>query len=146
MHPVIESLEIHGRFNFLWLKYVTGVNLNLHCAKCLKGEYSSAINPAAGNVYGHILDEHEAHYYYLCGVSKPYKWANNFHLAFKYQPGSVIRVNRCGISVVIRDAEEIIIKPVPADFEHRYKDNPGYFTCRNWQFAVMLSQPPDYKG
>lgn len=139
MVPVIEKMDISGRFNYLWLKYVTGVNLNVHCAKCLRGNYSSYVNPAANNLEELVLDEHDGKYFYLCGVSKPYKWINNFHLAFIYKPGSVIKAERNGISITIRDAEEITIKPVPAGFEHRNKDNPSFYTCRNWQFGVMIS-------
>lgn len=70
-------------FQFLWLQYVTGVNLKKHCKPCLKGKSSIHITPKMTSAHDIKLDEKECKYYYLCGVSKGNKLDKNFHLAFK---------------------------------------------------------------
>lgn len=128
----IKSIEVTGSFRYLWLKTVENVNLSVHCARCLIGEYDSRIKPFKG-----ILEELELKdkYYYLCGVALPYKWENNFHLAFKPCKGSKIDIKENGINIIIEDAERIMISPEnidPKDSHIKYK---SYCTCRNWQFA-----------
>jgi len=140
MNPIIETIEITERFRYLWLKYVTGVNLEQHCAKCLKGQYSKKINPHVNGFEKIVLDESHADYYYLCGVSIPYKWEKNFHLAFKYMQGSIIELERLGIKIKIRGAELIPIIPTPlSEIDSFHKHDPAYNTCRNWQFATMIA-------
>lgn len=138
MQPTILHIEQNRLFKYLWLKYVTGVNLNVHCARCLEGFYSKEVSPNLG-VKKHIsLDEHEASYFYLCGVSSPYKWENNYHLAFRYKEGERVEVNENGIYIVIEDAERIPI--VKQDFYVHPKGSfREYNTCRNWQFANMIA-------
>lgn len=73
--------------------------------------------------------------YYLCGVSRPYKWKNNFHLAFRRKNGSNIECSDNGVSVVIEGAERLPIDDKynnPSDSHYRTE---SYSTCRNWQFA-----------
>ena len=134
----IKSIEVNGRFKYLWLKYVTGVNLSVHCARCLNGSYSKKISPAIKKENNILLNEHEAIVYYLCGVSSPYKWANNFHLAFKEKEGSTITLSRNGIVIVIENAEEIKFSINDINKSDIHINNAAYSTCRNWQFAHHL--------
>ncbi len=39
-----HQLHITAPFRYLWLKSVTGVDLSVHCAKCLLGEYDERIS------------------------------------------------------------------------------------------------------
>lgn len=144
MHPIIETMAVRARFRYLWLKYVTGVNLNYHCAKCLLGEYSQTIKHTSLSHTNVKLDRYPADYYYLCGVSSPYRWVNNFHLAFKYQPGSMIEVSENGITIKIRNAERIPISTYEMLIRnHKHVIDLEYATCRNWQFANMIAKDYD---
>ncbi len=140
-HPIITSIEVGSKFRYLWLKYVVGVSLGVHCARCLKGEYSQHINKDLKQSRDFSLDEAPALAYYLCGVASPYSWEKNFHLAFRYKKGSRIRIAEHGISVKIEDAERIDILPVDLDkINSPHKDNKRYVTCRNWQFAHQFKE------
>jgi hypothetical protein len=137
--PKIKSIVRHGKFRYLWLKYVRGVNLNVHCAKCLLGDYSKQVSNDMQPAQEVSLDEYGARYYYLCGVALPYKWENNFHLAFVYCEGETISVNRHGIEIEIENAIEIAIQPISAkDNSLPHAEKKEYYTCRNWQFAVAV--------
>ena len=105
--PKIDFFSTSKNFKYLWLKYVTGFDLSVHCANCLIGNYSKKI-PIKDNTV--LLDEFEAKYYYLCGVSIPYKWEDNLHIAFRYKEGGCIQYNDGHTRVVISDAEAIKIK------------------------------------
>lgn len=135
-YPIIRGINVYSKFKYLWLKYVNDVNLNVHCARCLLGEYSENITKDLTSNQDIILNEHEAKAFYLCGVAAPSCWENNFHLAFIYKKGSIININEHGISICIQDAERIDIQPVDMDkCTSKHKDNKRYNTCRNWQFA-----------
>ncbi len=41
---VIEKLVLRRKYRYLWLKYVQGIDLGVHCARCLVGAYSKAVN------------------------------------------------------------------------------------------------------
>lgn len=73
--------------------------------------------------------------YYLCGVSSPYRWKNNFHLAFRNCKGSNIDYDFNGIHVVIKDAEQLPISFDNLNQQHPCYPKPAYRTCRCWQFA-----------
>lgn len=137
MTPTIQHMRNEGSFKYLWLKYVTDVRLDVHCAKCLVGEYSKMLYPKLSQILHLSLNEHNAKWYYLCGVSSPYRWENNFHLAFRYAKGKTFAVRRNGIYINILDAEEIIIRPTTGP--QPYIAMKPYNTCRNWQFACMVA-------
>jgi hypothetical protein len=133
--PIIVGLTRSARFRFLWLKYVQGVNLNVHCAKCLKGSYSKRIDRTRQYSQMIGLDEDGAKYYYLCGVAEPYIWAKNFHLAFELAPGEMLHYESNGIEIAIIHARQIEIKTLGPE-SHPDK---AFFTCRNWQFANQIA-------
>ncbi len=147
MFPIIKSLKVTASFSYIWFKYVTGVNLDVHCAKCLLGEYSTHINNKTLLIQNLVMNEEISPAYYLCGVSKPYKWVNNFHLAFVYSSNSTIVKNENGIEVVILNAKEISITKI--DMQNNsspYRFKPEYNTCRNWQFANIYTNLKEYNG
>lgn len=138
MQPTIRHIKQNVLFKYLWLKYVTGVNLDVHCARCLVGPYSKRISPNLQEQHDVALSEFDGKYYYLCGVSSPYRWERNFHLAFRYKQGETLRVNENGIEIEIENAERVPIVKW-SSYEHPKGVNSAYNTCRNWQFANIIA-------
>ena len=139
MFPVIKIINVNAPFKYSWLKYVNDIDLSVHCAKCLIGEYSLKINNQIQSESDIVLDEEISQYYYLCGVSLPYRWSNNFHLAFRFKAGSSISANRNGIEIIIENAEEIKIDSHSIKKVNHFNSViKAYFTCRNWQFANQI--------
>jgi hypothetical protein len=83
MTSIIEEITIEKEWSFIWLMYVNGLNLEKHCKPCLKGYTSKKVGVWTRHDHNVHLDEGKAKYYYLCGGSKPYRWEDNFHLAWK---------------------------------------------------------------
>lgn len=132
----IKNMSVIKPFKYLWLKKVENIDLSVHCAKCLVGEYINAIN----NRQQSFADiELQDGIYYLCGVAIPYNWDNNFHLAFKYSKGSQITYENNGISVIIHNAIQLPIDEKYIDTTHNKAHLKTYRTCRNWQFAHYLN-------
>ena len=134
----IRTLKVSAPFSYLWLKHVTGVNLAVHCAHCLLGEYDPRIKANLTEAENITLSD--APYHYLCGVSRPYVWSRNFHLAFREKEGSFLTVQCNGIFVEIENAEDVsfsMADVAPNDPHYRSKN---YRTCRNWQFAYKISR------
>lgn len=132
----IKTLDVNAPFRYLWLKHVTGVDLSVHCARCLVGKYMDNISPRVPHTADIQLDNGV---YYLCGVSLPYIWANNFHIAFEYSEGSHIECESNGISVVIENAVALPISEEYIDQSDPNAWRKEYRTCRNWQFAHYLN-------
>lgn len=133
----ITYINVSKPFRYLWLKNIVGVSLSVHCAGCLRGTYSKAVNP---NMQHAENIELENGVYYLCGVSKPYVWQNNFHLAFEYCKGETLHYQNNGIEVEIEDAVSLPISEKYIDTNNPHSDERQYRTCRNWQFAHYLKQ------
>lgn len=133
----IKSINVTGDFKYLWLKTVENVDLSVHCARCLIGKYDNRIKPFKGLRTDLLLTDN---IYYLCGVSSPYRWENNFHLAFKPCEGSSVEYSNNGIDIVIENAERIDISDKYIDSRNINAGKRDYFTCRNWQFANWFYQ------
>ena len=129
------DMTVSSPFRYLWLKHVTGVSLSKHCASCLKGEYSKDVGPNIPQVSGLELPDGV---WYLCGVSKPYRWDRNFHLAFHDCPGKIFTFEWNGIAVRIEGAEHLPISEEFIDPSDPNAEKREYRTCRNWQFAHWL--------
>lgn len=138
--PIIRLFKTQESFKYLWLRYIENFDLSQHCAKCFIGKYSSRFRFGANvtNIINAPLDEHSAKYYYLCGVTTPYRYANNLHIAFRYKKDSTIIYNDGKTIVEIVNAEKIEIKITNYDKESVGK-LPEYNTCRNWQFAYLMT-------
>tara|TARA_R110000822_G_scaffold306967_1_gene433592 strand:+ start:2117 stop:2542 length:426 start_codon:yes stop_codon:yes gene_type:complete len=133
---IIEKININSEFKYLWLKYVDGYDLENHCAKSLVGNYSKKIHNKLNNSSNLVLNEFNSRIYYLCGVSAPFNYYNNFHLAFKYSEGNFISIKENGVSIKITNAERIDIKKQDI-YNHKKGENKQFYTCRNWQFAYQ---------
>lgn len=136
LYPTIRIFETRQRFRYLWAKYVTGINLNVHCARCLLGDYSKKVAPDKC-IINAVFDEHQSKYYYICGVSTPYVWANNFHVAFEFCPNNILDYDDGNTHIVIENAKQI---PIIAQSYRDTKvyNNKSFTTCRNWQFAYQM--------
>ena len=132
---IIEVIDIKNQWSFIWLMYVNDVDLSKHCKPCLKGYTSKKITKWTRHEENVCLDESEAKYYYLCGGSYPYKWENNFHLAWKEKSGASFEYSFNGITIRLNNAERIEFSEDDVDLSQKYADRPEYYTCRNWQFA-----------
>lgn len=138
-YPTIEVFSTNENFKYLWLKYVVGFDLSVHCAKCLKGAYSRHFGQMSPRrLYGARLNEAPAHYYYLCGVTTPYRWKDNLHLVFRYKPGSQVTYDDGRTGIVIKDAERIEIQQLPEYPLESCGCRSEYHTCRNWRFAYQI--------
>lgn len=137
----IEYAEFKYKYRYLWLKYITGVNLSKHCAKCLLGEYDPNIHQGLAEVQN--LNLQQAKYYYLCGVTS--KWENNLHLAFREKTGSVIEIDDKHIKCRIVNAEQLPITDMYIDPALAHAEEKAYNTCRNWWFANYISAEENKK-
>lgn len=138
----IRKVSVTARYKFIWLKSIDALDLSKHCAAGLVGETYTT-----GTMRSRIINKSDTHLtlrsrnglYYLCGVSEPYVWKNNFHLPFKYAENRTILHESNGIAVDILNAERIEL--IEVDRERcRFpgKNFREFYTCRNWQFANML--------
>lgn len=138
--PIIREFKTTEVFSYLWLKYVVDFDLTNHCAKCLIGEYSSAFRKGECTpiIKEFILNEHDAKYYYLCGVTKPYKWIRNLHVAFEYANGEFLHYNDGRTTLLVENARQINIKP-QTNYISQFGHLRSYNTCRNWRFAYQMT-------
>ena len=127
------QISVEGSFRYLWIKYIIGVDLKEHCAKCLLGEYDPRIRATLRHASDIALAA--APFYYLCGVTQPYCRAKNFHLAFREKKSYILRVRRKGISIEIQDTEEVKFSEADIAPDDPHIRLTAYRTCRNWQFA-----------
>lgn len=138
--PTIVSFSTSRTFGYLWLKYITGFDLSVHCARCLIGAYSRHFKfGSKSRSYANLrLDEAKAQYYYLCGVTAPFVWRDNLHVAFRFKKGSRVEYNDGNTTIVIEDAEQIEIKMLPSYDQEAGGEDRAYNTCRNWRFAYQI--------
>ncbi len=130
--PMVIEVQVKIPYYRLWLKYVTGFNEKVHCARCLKGKFSKALpmpTENKPNTYKGILTEHEAPYLYLCGVTR--KYSENLHIAFQWKGRSTVEYESERVRVVITNAEQLPISPIHEPLELDDK----FTTCRNFQFG-----------
>lgn len=131
---IIRKLEIKQKYRYVWLKYVNGVDLTQHCAKCLRGQYESRIN--RDTLSYNDMELPPSPYYYFCTV---YQYDTNIHLAFEEAEGETITIEDERYSVVIENARQIVF-----DNSRINPSLPGaklkaYNTCRNWWFANWIT-------
>lgn len=129
-------------WKFFWVKYVEGVDLSQHCQNCLLGTTSKKIRTRfiAGATEEVVrrdiwLNEDSARVLYFCGVSDPYVWERNFHLAVKVVEGAKLRVDEPGVQMSLINAEKLTIDELHLDRAHPMASHRSFSSCRNWQFA-----------
>lgn len=138
MTSVIEEIIVENKWSFIWLMYVSDVDLSQHCKPCLKGYTSRRIGKWTTHEENVPLDEARAEYFYLCGGSYPYKWEDNFHLAWKEKEGESFEYSFNGITIKLKNAERVEFSEEDIDENQIFADKPEYYTCRNWQFANKI--------
>ena len=131
----IKEMHVKDSFKYLWLKGVNDVDLTNHCARSLIGKYSEVVRNNLLDLYDTAIDVPKSKAYYLCGVTQPFRYKDNFHLAFKEVEGAILKVERNGISIEIENAEEITFSMDDIDWQLPQSELKQYSTCRNWQFA-----------
>ena len=131
----INKMIVSGKFKYLWLKSVNDVDLTKHCARSLIGDYSKIIHKGIKTLCDTEIDLKLSKAYYLCGVTDPFCYKDNFHLAFKESAGDVLYVNRNGIEIEIENAKEIPFSIKDVNFSLPEANKKEFLTCRNWQFA-----------
>lgn len=140
LFPKINHIISDEKFKFLWLKYVEAFDLSIHCARCLVGRYSKHIPYGATNgvhIVNKYLNEHRGRYYYLCGVTQPYRYNDNLHIAFEYADGEILRYTDNHTTVEIENARLIPITRQENYSKHQFGHIEAYNTCRNWRFAYQ---------
>lgn len=141
----IKHFHLGNSVKYLWLKGVDDVDLTKHCARCLIGEYSKIINKTIINLHNKEIDIPKSKAYYLCGVTEPFRYKDNFHLAFEEREGEVLKVYRNGISVEIQNAVEIPFSINDIDKSLPQSNRKEFYTCRNWQFANKFKKLQEQK-
>ncbi len=123
-------------FRYFWLKRVTGFDPALHCARCLKGSYFSEAGTGMPVNQDIHIEADPGEVLYLCGVSAPYQWARNFHLALRVEHGAAVRSTLyTGDVVSILGADYLPFDDVEA--RRRFPDlSEAYLSCRNFQFGA----------
>jgi hypothetical protein len=131
-------------FMYFWAKHARGFDNTKHCARCLPGSYEKSFSKDMPlNVVLDVTFREKA--FYICGVSKPYRWGNNFHLALVPGTGTVIRKTYNGINVIAEGAEEFVFNGEAA--AAKYPQYGGEFlTCRNFQFGVSFFETENGRG
>ena len=125
----IEIID-KGYWMYFWVKTIESVDLNNHCAKSFIGKYlhGNLIKTTTKNVY-------------ICGVSKPFIYKNNLHIALKEKIGHNFTIKEKGVIINIYDAERIEVKSLIKGQAKNINSNKiEYYTCRNWQYANQITE------
>lgn len=133
------TLTIHreGTYSSLWLKGIRAVRLDRHCIETFVGTRYPVDRLAVDQTVTLELPATE-HALYLCGVSAPYRWAENAHLALVPASGA-----EWSGSAMVKGLEVTVAGAVPifdwgendVDPNHPMFGDGLYRTCRNLQFG-----------
>jgi hypothetical protein len=129
--------KLYG-FSSFWGKYVDGFDNTKHCEPCLIGTRNYDINKNMPTNTDVIIPLKEGQIIYICGVTYPYVWKDNFHLVVMGKEGSSAENQTFnGAIVKAQDAEQITFNDEPARAKYQHL---GYkfYTCRNFQFGVYF--------
>ena len=145
IYPNVKELNLNRKFRFFWMKYVTDINLDKHCAAGLKGPYDKRISLYKNRGLTHwedmTLDQGESDFYYICGVAQPFNWDENFHCVLRCVPGETLTFDEKGVTGTIMNAVRIPIHEMDRiNSTNQHKDDPKYYTCRNYQFALEFDE------
>lgn len=125
----IEMIEKNmSNWMYFWTKTITSINLNQHCAKTFNGDYLN----------GNIIETKEKDVY-ICGVSKPFSYGNNLHVALKEKIGNNITIHEKDVVINVYDAERIEVIPLAKGESHHESGNrKEFWSCRNWQYGHQV--------
>lgn len=147
--PKIAIERGQRQYRYLWLKYVTGIDLSRHCARSLHGRYSRHVNAESQDVEVRLDEYPHSLAWYLCGVTtRPYRWEDNPHLALEAAPGHTEKLSLQDLTVTVNGARPIHFDDRHIDPEHPCANRQEFSSCRNWQFAHYLHAHgvPDIRG
>lgn len=123
-------------FRYFWLKRVHGFDPAQHCARCLKGHYVDAVNATMVTNKPIHIEADPGDLLYLCGVSAPYVWARNFHLALIVEHGGLVRTTAYTSDVIEINGCDLISFD-DAEARRRFPDKgEAFLSCRNFQFGA----------
>lgn len=150
MNPILITIANDPRkqrFQYFWIKYVRGVDLEQHCQKCLRGPTSKRVSSSQFaqakrkiSIDRQPLDEGRYRAIYICGVSCGMVWEKNFHLPVCYCEGHVEEREVDGLRVIVENATSLAIKSSAIDKGFHRAGEESYYTCRNAQFAWGLDR------
>lgn len=140
---IATTTPLDKAFRYFWMKSVRGFSPSQHCARCLIGSYVKQVGLDAVPHAPLTIPGVAGDVFYLCGVAKPYKWANNFHLALRVAEGcEATEPLYCGGTVIASGFERIPFDARVAT--ERFPDlGAAYLTCRNFQFGAQLFTPTE---
>ena len=135
------TLEIKEKCSFFWLRGIRNARIDKCCAKCFIGDafhevYEQTHFKDKALVSLDIEPDSRVKAYYLCGLSRGFKYEDNTHVAFVPEPGQSIVVDNERIHLEITDAREIHFQDYTPHPEGEYTEEQR--TCRNWIFANYL--------
>jgi hypothetical protein len=129
-------VEVHDHYRFLWMKRVTGVDLAQHCQACLLGDWQRGVGPELSTLRLDLAPG----VYYLCGVTEPYRWARNAHLAVEWSQGSRELHEVEGLTCRLANFRRIRFGEGDIAPDDPNRGRKEFRTCRNWQFAHHLQR------
>lgn len=125
-------------YRYFWARRVTGFNDQAHCYSCLKGSRLAQVNLELSQGGEAVIPAKAGELVYICGVARPPRWENNFHLAIKVVEGAVSdRTMHTGANLSVLNGELI---PFDGDTARLLYPDRGedFLTCRNFQFAAQV--------
>lgn len=125
-------------FKYFWMKRVSSFNENVHCARCLVGNYEKqfGLNTPVNSLIDLSGKYQESEVIYMCGVSSPYRWENNFHFAgvVCFGESSTVEMYN-GDILVVKNVKRIVFDDSKAKLLYPEKGKE-FLTCRNFQFGA----------
>lgn len=135
------KLEVKQPCNWFWLRGVKKARIDKCCVKCFTAipypeMYESTRYKEKANVSMEITPDPQVKAYYLCGVSRGFKYENNSHVVFVPCEGAILEVDTPQIYLTITDARQIHFQDYVPTPEGEYTEEQR--KCRNWIFANYL--------
>jgi hypothetical protein len=123
-------------FRYFWLKRVHGFDPSQHCARCLKGHYIDAVSATMPTNRRIHIEADPGEVLYLCGVSAPYVWDRNFHLALIVEHGARVRTTAYTGDEIEIDGADFLEFDDHAARRLFPEKGEAFLTCRNFQFGA----------
>lgn len=135
------TLEIKKSTSFFWLRGIRSARIDQCCAKCFIGYkfdevYEQTRFKDKALVELNIEPDSSVKAYYLCGLSRGFKYDNNTHVAFVPCEGENVSIENDRIKLFIENAREIHFQDYQPNPEGEYTVEQRH--CRNWIFANYL--------
>jgi hypothetical protein len=140
------TLEIKQKCSWFWLRAIRNVRIDKCCAQCFIGSkfdevYAQTRYKNKALVELEFEPDERVKAYYLCGLSRGMKHADNTHVAFVPEAGSTVTLDNDKIRLEITNARRIDFQGYQPNPEGEYTQDQR--TCRNWIFAnyILDGQP-----